>query len=136
MRPEKSEMTDILIMPEELSYGDNNGKTVLFKHDYYSSDSDYGRTLLGSLINALSEDHEMIRNVIFVDSSVKLFDSPDPSFERMIDLLKEQDTVIYVSDSSLKEYNVALTGQLKINLLSDTETAELLLCLKADMIIE
>ena len=53
--PEVEKFSDgivLEVMPQK-NDSDSSTKYILIKHDYYSSDSDHGRTLLKSIFNSL-----------------------------------------------------------------------------------
>ena len=139
MRLQRSDMTGLAeeldILPSQIPYDSENGKTVLFKHDYYSSDSSYGRELLVSILSSLSCDADLVKCVILVDSAVRLLDSTDPSVLGFFTMLYSSKAEMFISGKSLSVYGITNTPEEK-HIASDEEIADLIICRKPDLIIE
>ncbi len=112
----------------------SEGKTVIIKHDYYSSDSDHGRDLLHSFIRALSQTK--ISALILIDSGVRLLSSDD---EDTVFFLRRacEYRIVTACSSSISEYGIDLTDDYKdIFLLDNDEIAETILSSRDAVIIE
>ena len=81
---EKSNL-ELTPAPEMTMLEEGGTVTVLIKHDYYSSDSDHGRILLGSFLDSLAERGSDLAKVILIDSAVNLLN--DVSFAQKIEKL-------------------------------------------------
>ena len=68
-------ITDIKILPELEIEGSDNSFSILFRHDYYSSDNDHGKRLLNDLLLSLQTCGKDIDRIMFIDSGVKLLSS-------------------------------------------------------------
>lgn len=100
---EKSNL-ELTPAPEMTILDENGTVTVLIKHDYYSSDSDHGRILLGSFLNSLAERGNDISKVILIDSAVRLLD--DVSFAQKIEKLFSLSKYSYVCEESLTYFGI------------------------------
>ena len=90
--------------PEMTLIDEGGNLTVLIKHDYYSSDTEQGRLLLGSFIDALADCGDTLLKVILVDSSVTLLF--DPYFSSRIEKLFSIARYSYVCEESLSAYDI------------------------------
>jgi hypothetical protein len=89
----------------EMTLPDESGKlSVLIKHDYYSSDTEDGRLLLGSFLDSLTECGDSLLNVFLVDSAVRLLE--DPYFSAKISKLLSLSRYSYVCEESLAAFDV------------------------------
>lgn len=103
---EKSNL-ELTPAPEMTLIDESGDLTILIKHDYYSSDTEHGRFLLGSFIDSLSESGEPILKVILVDSAVNLIS--DPFFSSRISKLVSLSRYSYVCEDSLEAFDVEFT---------------------------
>ena len=90
--------------PEMTLIDEGGNLTVLIKHDYYSSDTEQGRLLLGSFIDALADCGDTLLKVILVDSAVTLLF--DPYFSSRIEKLFSIARYSYVCEESLSAYDI------------------------------
>ena len=89
----------------EMTLPDENGKlSVLIKHDYYSSDTENGRLLLGSFLDSLTDCGDSLLNVFLVDSAVRLLE--DPYFSAKISKLLSLSRYSYICEESLAAFDV------------------------------
>ena len=89
----------------EMTLPDENGElSALIKHDYYSSDTENGRLLLGSFLDSLAECGDSLLNVFLVDSAVRLLE--DPYFSAKISKLLSLSRYSYVCEESLAAFDV------------------------------
>ncbi|MBO4450008.1 MAG: hypothetical protein J5777_05445 [Clostridiales bacterium] len=93
--------------PEMTLIDESGDLTILIKHDYYSSDTEHGRFLLGSFIDSLCESGEPILKVILIDSAVNLI--CDPFFSSKISKLFSASRYSYVCEDSLEAFDVDFT---------------------------
>lgn len=114
---------------------DKKGLVVLFKHDYYSSDSVHGRELLSNIIYFLNSERESISKLLFIDSGVFLL-NPDYENSTEISMLIEKAQAVYVCSESIEEYIAPFSDKNNI-ILADAESFfEQLFTLNPDIIIE
>ena len=78
--------------------------SILIKHDYYSSDNDHGRMLLGAFIDSLIESGDAICKVILIDSAVRLLS--DDSFSVKLVKLFALSKYTYICDDSLAYFDI------------------------------
>ena len=90
--------------PEMTLIDDSGELSVLIKHDYYSSDTEQGRLLLGSFIDALTDCGDTVLKVILVDSAVNLL--RDPYFSSRIKRLFDISRFSYICEESLSAYDI------------------------------
>ena len=100
---EKSNL-ELTPAPEMTMLEESGTLTVLIKHDYYSSDSDHGRILLGSFFDSLAERGSDIAKIILIDSAVRLLD--DVSFAQRIEKLFSLSKYSYVCEESLTYFGI------------------------------
>ncbi len=115
-KPQLAELedTELDLEPVFLDQNQNNGITVLFKHDYYSTDSIHGRFLIGKFIKSLIANAARIDKLFFIDTSVRLLDSSNElssSVKELTDLVKAS----YVCTESLNSHEVSVLNGLKYN---------------------
>ena len=98
---EKSNL-ELTPAPEMTMLDENGTVTVLIKHDYYSSDTENGRSLLASFLDSLAECGSNISKVILIDTAVMLlnYDLFAPVIEKLFSLSKYS----YVCEESLNVY--------------------------------
>ena len=84
---------------------DNATKYVLIKHDYYSTDSEFGKQLLRTFLNSLCSSSYNSIVVYLIDKGTKLLDKTNPLYENMLSLSKRSELVIADKDS-IDEYSV------------------------------
>ena len=89
--------------PSAIELGNEGKITVLIKHDYYSSDSAHGRSLLHACLASLLRNNHAIRTLILVDSGVKLLDKSNEESE-LIEKLAEISSESYYCTASAEEY--------------------------------
>ena len=90
--------------PEMTLIDESGDLTILIKHDYYSSDTEDGRLLLGSFLDSLTECGDSLLNVFLVDSAVRLLE--DPYFSAKISKLLSLSRYSYVCEESLASFDV------------------------------
>lgn len=100
----KSDSTVLEILPQK-EENESSAKTVLIKHDYYSSDSDHGRDLLRALLRALYKSQINKLVIYLIDSGTLLLDKENALFKTFQPLIAKSEMVI-VADESLLFYGV------------------------------
>ena len=100
----KSDSTVLEILPQK-EKNESSAKTVLIKHDYYSSDSDHGRYLLRSLLRALYKSQINKLVIYLIDSGTLLLDKENALFKTFQPLIAKSEMVI-VADESLLFYGI------------------------------
>ena len=90
--------------PEMTLIDESGDLSVLIKHDYYSSDTEHGRLLLGSFIDALTDCGDTLLKVILIDSAVTLLN--DPYFSSRIGKLFSISRYSYICEESLSAYDI------------------------------
>ena len=88
------------------SIDNQSGISIVFKHDYYSSDNDHGRFLLKKLVDGVLTGCVQIESVFFVDTGVKLLDVNNPSHSLIMTLLDVCQTSNACSES-IEYYNIS-----------------------------
>lgn len=131
---ESSDSTVIEVLPEDLKK-DSSSKTVLIKHDYYSSDTVHGRELLSSFLSSLRKASYGSLIVYLVDSGTLLLDKSNPLFEQM-KLLSAKAEMIIAADESISFYGIEDTDNSKVIIQSMDLIAEDLICLTDVLILE
>ena len=91
---------------------DSRSVTVLIKHDYYSSDSDHGRSLMKTMLEGL-EGSACISGILIVDSGVKLLSMDNICSSYVKDLADQLELTPLVCSESLEEYGIAPPGFVK-----------------------
>lgn len=101
---EDSDNTVLEILPQQNDNGASS-KTVIIKHDYYSSDTEHGRELLKAILRALNKSKISSLVIYLVDSGTLLIDKDNPLFDSFYPLIAKSEIII-AADESLCYYNV------------------------------
>lgn len=113
----------------------NKGLVVLFKHDYYSTNSPHGKELLSNILYSLNSDSISIAKVMFIDNGVSLLDV-DSIYNSDISSLLEKTQTAFVCSESLEEYRTELIDRNNL-IVADAELFfEQLFTSKPDIIID
>lgn len=131
---EKANSTVIEVLTEEKKKN-TSSKTVLIKHDYYSSDSDHGRELLSLFLSSLRKSSFSNLIVYLVDSGTLLLDKSNPLYEQM-KLLSEKTEMIIAASESMAFYGVNESDNSKVVVQTMEIIAEDIICLSDLMIFE
>ncbi|MBR2524571.1 MAG: hypothetical protein IKE53_09080 [Clostridiales bacterium] len=91
---------------------DSRSVTVLIKHDYYSSDSDHGRSLMKTMLEGL-EGNACISGILIVDSGVKILSGDNDCFSYVKDLADQLELTPLVCSESLEVYGIAAPEYVK-----------------------
>ncbi len=129
-----NDSTVIEVLPEETKK-DISSKTVLIKHDYYSSDSDHGRELLSDFLSALRKSSYANIIVYLVDSGTMLLDRSNQLYEQM-KLLSEKSEMIIAASESMEFYGVIDSDNSKVITQSMDLISEDIICLSDLLILE
>ena len=97
----------IEVEPEQLEILHGSSLSILIKHDYYASDSEHGRELLGAFFTALHARKADIARVFVVDSGVRLLSENHSLYNEFKELYSDI-PVVTVCLESLEEYGLAL----------------------------
>ena len=95
-------MIDVL---QEKAGDDCSTKYVLIKHDYYSTDSDFGRHLLKTYLSGLSSSYYNSIVIYLVDKGTRLLDKTNPLYDSLLSLSRKTEVIIADQDS-IDEYGV------------------------------
>jgi len=87
---------DVLTEKEE---GESSSKFVLIKHDYYSSDSDYGRKVLSVFISCLCDSQYSNLNIFILDSGTLILNDNHPLYSKINQLIAKAKTVVVDNES-------------------------------------
>ena len=89
-------MIDVL---QEKTDVDSSTKYVLIKHDYYSTDSDFGRHLLKTFLSRLGYSYYNSIVVYLIDKGTKLLDKTNPLYDNFLSLSRKTEIIIADQDS-------------------------------------
>lgn len=122
-------------MPLEDTPDNDRGIIILFKHDYYASNTSHGKELLSNIIYSLNSSDTKITRLLFVDSAVSLL-NVDSIYASEISTLVDKSLSVFVCSESLEEYRADLIDNNNI-IVADAELFfEQLFNSKPDIIIE
>ena len=121
MNNREKDSLELTPAPEMTLIDESGDLTVLIKHDYYSSDTEQGRLLLGSFIDTLTDCGDAVLKVILVDSAVNLL--RDPYFSSRIEKLFSISKFSYVCEESLSAYDIEYSAHDNIIICSSTDIA-------------
>ena len=124
---EKYAENTILEVMTEKAGADITAKYVLIKHDYYSSDNEHGRTILGTFLSALCSSSFNTVIVYLIDRGTKLLDSSNPLYNSMC-LLSERAEMVIACKESLENYHIRLTDNSPVVTQSMQTLIEDLIC--------
>ena len=110
------------VMPEKID-DDTSTKYVLIKHDYYSTDSDHGRSLLQVFLSSLSNSPFTSIVVYLIDKGILLLDESNPLFDDMR-LLLDKANVVIADQTSANEYGLPVLSDPKISFQPSSAIAE------------
>lgn len=117
-----SENTILEVMPLKTEEPEAS-KYVLIKHDYYSSDSNHGRDMLGCILSGLAESSFNSLIICLVDKGVLLLDDSNPLNKQMQMLIDKSEMVIVDEDSSFL-YGIQTFENAKVSLQSFKSISE------------
>ena len=101
----------------ELTMLDESGMlSVLIKHDYYSSDNDNGRRLLGAFLDNLAQGDNPVAKIFIIDSGVKLLN--DDAFSFRLEKLFSLSRNSYICEESISSYGVEYEAHDNVTLCS------------------
>ena len=104
---EKSNL-ELTPAPDLTMLDESGSLSILIKHDYYSSDNDHGRLLLGSFLDTLVENGDPVNKLILIDSAVRILEDGLLSAKlfKLIDLSRST----YICDDSLAYFDIEYTS--------------------------
>ena len=114
---------------------DNATKYVLIKHDFYSTDSDFGRKLLKTFLNSLCRSSYNSIVVYLIDKGTKLLDKTNPLYENLLNLSIKAELVIADRDS-IDEYGVDIGTDSEIPYQTSDTISEDVICLSGLLVLE
>ena len=114
---------------------DNATKYVLIKHDFYSTDSDFGRQLLKTFLNSLCRSSYNSIVVYLIDKGTKLLDKTNPLYENLLNLSIKAELVIADRDS-IDEYGVDIGTDSEIPYQTSDTISEDVICLSGLLVLE
>ena len=100
---EKSNL-ELTTAPDMTMLDENGTLCVLIKHDYYSSDTEHGRKILGAFLDTLAECGESISKIILIDSAVRILEN-EMMYSRL-DKLFALSRCSYICEDSLAEFDI------------------------------
>ena len=100
---EKSNL-ELTPAPDMTVLDESGNLTVLIKHDYYSSDNDHGRLLLGSFLDTLTESGDPVNKLILLDTAVRLLED-SILFAKLLKLI-EHSKFTYICEDSLAYFDI------------------------------
>lgn len=92
------------IFPELIDTVSSAHKTILIKHNYYSSDNDHGRALLSAFLDVLSDESDEIAKIILIDSGAHLLVPQDPCHKKFRNIAGGGNIKLYCCRESLDRY--------------------------------
>lgn len=127
-----SDNTVIDVLPDKTD-DENLSKYVLIKHDYYSTDSDFGRHLLKTFLAGLCNSYNSSIVVYLVDKGTRLLDKTNPLYDDLLSLSRKTEIIIADQDS-IDEYGVNVSLDSGISYQSSDSIAEDVIYL-ADLLV-
>ena len=100
---EKSNL-ELTPAPDMTVLDESGNLTVLIKHDYYSSDNDHGRLLLGSFLDTLTESGDPVNKLTLLDTAVRLLED-SILFAKLLKLI-EHSKFTYICEDSLAYFDI------------------------------
>ena len=113
----KLDENELDIFPELIDTVSSAHKTVLIKHNYYSSDNEHGRVLLSAFLDVLSDESDEIAKIILIDSGAHLLVPQDTCHAKFMNILNSS-VKLYVCRESLNRYEGEEPIQDSIELIS------------------
>ena len=129
-----SDNTMIDVLPEKTD-DDSSTKYVLIKHDYYSTDSDFGRQLLNTYLNGLCNSYYTSIVVYLTDKGTKLLDKTNPLYDSLI-MLSRKTEIIIADQDSIEEYGVNISLDSEIAYQTSGSVAEDIIYLSDLLVLE
>ncbi|MCR5617670.1 MAG: hypothetical protein K6F83_05225 [Clostridiales bacterium] len=114
--------TDLNLFPDLILDDSNGSLTVLIKHDYYSSDTEHGRELLGAFLDVLADEFSKVSRIFLIDSGVKLLDPGNPLHASFC-MLEKMEYSIVCCRESIDEFEVEFEKKDNDSLMSMHEIA-------------
>ncbi len=114
--------TDLNLFPDLILDDSNGNLTIVINHDYYSSDSDHGRALLGAFLDVLADEFSKVSRIFLIDTGVKLLD-PSNQLYSSFKVLNDMEFSIVCCRESIDNYNIDFEKKNNTELISMHEIA-------------
>ncbi len=125
-------MIDVL---QEKNIDEISTKNVLIKHDYYSTDSDFGRQLLKTYLSCLCNSYYNSLFIYLVDKGTRLLDKTNPLYDDLLNLSRKCE-IIMADQDSINEYGVNVSLDSEIPYQTTSSIAEDIIYLSDLLILE
>ncbi|MCR4688631.1 MAG: DsrE family protein [Saccharofermentans sp.] len=115
-KPEVAEFedTELDLEPSFLDINRSENLIVLFKHDYYSTDTIHGRYLISKFIKSLINNPSKIDKLFFIDTSIRLLSEDSELADQIKELVSHAGST-YVCTESLQAYEITINDGLSFN---------------------
>lgn len=114
--------TDLNLFPDLILDDSNGNLTIVINHDYYSSDSEHGRVLLGAFLDVLADEFSKVSRIFLIDTGVKLLD-PSNQLYATFKVLNDMEFSIVCCRESIDNYNIDFAKKNNTELISMHEIA-------------
>ena len=109
--------TNLNLFPDLILDDSNGNLTIVINHDYYSSDSEHGRELLGAFLDILADEFSKVSRIFLIDKGVKLLDQSNKLYSAF-KTLDDLEFSIVCCRESIDEYGIEFTKKNNNELLS------------------
>ncbi|MBQ4271556.1 MAG: hypothetical protein II718_06995 [Clostridiales bacterium] len=133
--PKNNDVTEIELYPEVEITDSSDVINVLIKHDYFSSDNEYGRSLLEHMMDALLSSPARIGVLMIIDKGVLMLDMNDDLNSKITRLMEKSDLCL-ISEESLEYYNIPYGEDLSSHLAPDERIASQIIETQPLLILE
>ena len=114
--------TNLNLFPDLILDDSNGNMTIVINHDYYSSDSEHGRELLGAFLDVLADEFSKVSRIFLIDSGVKLLD-PSNKLYASFKALDDMEFSIVCCRESIDNYEIDFIKKNNNELISMHEIA-------------
>ena len=125
----------LLEVMQEKTDEETSTKYVLIKHDYYSTDSNFGRQLLKTYLSCLCNSYYNSLFIYLVDKGTRLLDKTNPLYEDLLNLSRKCE-IIMADQDSINEYGVNVSLDSEIPYQTTSSIAEDIIYLSDLLILE
>lgn len=109
--------TNLNLFPDLILDDSNGNLTIVISHDYYSTDSEHGRELLGAFLDILADEFSKVSRIFLIDKGVKLLD-PNNKLYAAFKALDDLEFSIVCCRESIDEYEIEFNKKNNNELLS------------------
>ena len=109
--------TNLNLFPDLILDDSNGNLTIVINHDYYSTDSEHGRELLGAFLDILADEFSKVSRIFLIDKGVKLLD-PNNKLYAAFKALDDLEFSIGCCRESIDEYEIEFNKKNNNELLS------------------